>query len=179
MSVATILSTRVRALVPFLAGAVALLLVASPANAFHDGETLKLDFDQFNIHGSFSKKSCSAQADMKSAGGKNTGFSIYWRPGKGLHLLVKHPGNAAISGAQKIHFVFANGKKVTFPMKGKGALLQVPVGLGPRGSSFYSAVQANPSVRIDMPGVKDHVVVDLRQRDKVEAGMNLCREWLH
>ena len=56
--------------------ALSLSLVGSSVSAasYQDSETLKLDYGTFNIHGSASKRACSAQANLKSRGGKNTGL---------------------------------------------------------------------------------------------------------
>jgi len=157
----------------------ALFFTASPTYASHSGETLQMDFGAFSIHGNYDKQACSAQANLTSKNGENVGFAIYWRLGKDLNLLVSHPGNTALKGKQKIRFVFDAGQKVTFPMRGNGAQLQVHIGIGPRGSSFYNAIQANNAVTIEMPGVDDNVRVDLSRRDEVQGGMQSCRDWMH
>jgi len=159
---------------------VATLFLAVPvAEARQGGETLQLDFGAFSIHGSYAKRACSAQANLKSKNGEKVGFALYWRIGKDLYLLVSHPGNAALKGKQKIRFAFDAGQKVTFPMRGNGAQLQVPIGIGPRGSAFYNAVQANDAVTIEMPGVGDSVRVDFGRRDEVQGGMQSCSDWMH
>jgi len=105
---------------------------------------------------------------------------VYWRVAKNdVYLLVSHPDNAKIKGRQKILFLFGNGKRVVFPMRGKGTQLQVPIGMGLKGQAFYSALTTNKTVSIEMAGVSDRVTVDLSRRQDVEYGMALCRQFMH
>ena len=147
------------------------------AASYQDSETLKLDYGTFNIHGSASKRACSAQANLKSRGGKNTGFAIYWRIGRTIHLLVSHPNNSKVNGKHKANFVFPDGSSVNFPMSRSGNQLQVRIGFGPRGSAFYDSLTKNRSVVIQLPAVGDSVDVDLSERERVEIGMEICRRW--
>ncbi|MFQ5438638.1 MAG: hypothetical protein ACE5DK_07400 [Paracoccaceae bacterium] len=159
-----------------------LAIFMSPAQAtlaFHGGETLNLDFGAFSIHGSYSKRACSAQANLKSARGKNVGFAIYWRPRKDIFLLVSHAGNKGSKGSRTVRFTFDDGKFVLFPMRGKGAQLQVPIGFGPRGLNFYDSLQKNRHVTIEFLALKDRVEVDLSRKGAVEAGLMKCRKWMH
>ena len=148
------------------------------ATQFHDSERLRLDYGEFVVNGRYSKRACSAQANLKSRRGKTVGFALYWRVGKDLYLLVSHPDNKTLKGRQKITFAFANGRKVVFPMRGRGTMLQVPIGFGPRGTSFYNAIQKNDSLRILMPGVGDEVRVNLARKAEVERAMWVCEQWM-
>jgi len=143
-----------------------------------DAETLRLDYGEFVVNGSQARHACSAQANLISRDGKQVGFALYWRIGKDMFLLVSHPGNRALTGLQKISFVFDDGRKVVFPMQGHGNQLQVPIGLGPRGASFYSAIKKNDSLRIVMPGVGDEVRLDVSRRAEVERAMQICKRWV-
>ena len=175
----TFLKTGNRTVKFMFAALAAVFLTSTHAQAYHDGETLKIEKGDFRIIGSYTKAACSAQATLKSNAGAKVGFSIYWRPGKDLYLLVTHPKNASVSGRHKINFVFPDGKKVLFPMVKHGTQLQVPVGIGPRGASFYNALQSNRAVRLDMPMISDSVDVDLRLRAQVQQALEACEQWLH
>ncbi len=158
-----------------LSGTPAPLAAATP---FHDTETLRLNYKVFDVLGSYSKQACSAQANLKSRSGKKMGFAIYWRVGKSLHLLVSHPDNAKVNGSHQVRFLFPDGKKLVFPMARSGNQLQVRIGFGAKGSAFYDALKSNTAVRIDLPAVNDSVDVSLKERERLEAGMGLCRRWL-
>jgi len=147
--------------------------------AYHMGDTLKLDLGTFQINGSYSKRFCSGQTNLVSKNGFKVGASVYWDVGKTLYLLVTHPQVAEVTGRQKVRFVFPGGQKVAFPMNRHKELLQVPVGIGPRGIAFYNAVMANSRVTVELTGVNDTIEVDLKDRKKAEAGAIYCREWLH
>jgi len=157
---------------------VAGLCLPVPVSAYHMGDTLKLDYGTFKVYGSYTKQSCSGQANIKSTHGFDVGASIYWSVGKNLYLLVTHPNVGAVKGKQKVIFKFPDGRNVTFPMNRHGDLLQVPVGIGPRGLSFYNAVMANSRVTVELTGVEDTVEVDLKDRHKAEEGAIYCQQWL-
>ena len=165
------------------AGLAATILAGAPPQAraarqVHDSERLRLDYGEFVVNGSYTRRACSAQANVKSRNGKNVGFALYWRVGKDLYLLVSHPDNAALKGRQKITFAFDDGRKVVFPMRGRGKQLQVPIGFGPRGTSFYNAIQKNNALRILMPGVNDEVRISLARKAEVERAMWVCEQWM-
>lgn len=155
------------------------LSIPGTAGAYHQGDSLKMNFGTFQVYGSYTKRYCSGQANLVSQQGHKVGASIYWNVGKTLYLLVSHPQIGSVQGRQKVRFLFPDGQKVTFPMNRHNDQLQVPVGIGPRGVAFYNAVMANTRVTVELTGVNDTVEVDLKDRDKAEKGAIYCREWLH
>lgn len=155
------------------------LVLPGAANAYHQGDTLKLNFGSFTIHGSYTKRSCSGQTNLTSKRGLPVSASVYWTVGKNLYLLASHPEVSKVKGRQTVKFNFPDGRKITFPMKRHGDLLQVPVGIGPRGITFYDALMANPHVTVELTGVDDSILVDLIDKDKAEAGALYCKAWLH
>ncbi|MBZ0127664.1 MAG: hypothetical protein K8F59_00980 [Rhodobacteraceae bacterium] len=157
----------------------AALLLAAPALAYHQGETLRMKFQTFTIHGSVSKHSCSGQANVKSERGHMVGVAVHWRVGKSVMLLAQHPEYASAGGRQKIRFIFPDGKTIVLPMKLYGKQLQVPIGIGSQGLALYHALMDNPSVTVELTGIDDVVRVDLSDRFKAEQGALYCREWLH
>lgn len=162
-----------------LAVVLAALLLAMPALAYHQGETLKMKFRTFTIHGSVSKRSCSGQANVKSRRGHMVGVAVHWRVGKSVMLLARHPDYTSAGGKQKIRFIFPDGKKIILPMKLYGKQLQVRIGIGSHGLALYDALMENPSVTVELTGIDDVVEVDLSDRFNAEKGALYCREWLH
>jgi len=157
-----------------------LALFTLPAQAAHYGETYKADLGSFTVHGSFSKKSCSAQATLRSVRGARVGFAIYWRVGRSLHLLTTHPDNARVSGPQNMQFRFADGQAVAFVTRRNGAQLETNIGFGNAANRFYEMIAANPSLRIELPAIGDAVDVSLADRERILQAMFYCRdEFLH
>lgn len=167
------------------AGVAALVLglamaLPAPASAHHFGETYKRQFKTAVVQGSFRNRACAVQANVRSARKKIVTFGIYWRPGKSLHLVATHPDYASVSGAQKIQFRFPDGQGIAFPMLRTGKKLQIDLGFGSKAQTFNKMVRANKSVTIDLLGVKDRMVVDLREQAKIIAAFKFCREeFLH
>jgi hypothetical protein len=145
------------------------------AHAASNHLTLKLG--PVTVYGNLAKQSCSGQVNLTSERGAPVGASLYYVEGKSLYLLVTHPD--LVKGKQKVKFAFPDGKKVTFPMKRHGKLLQITVGIGPRGLNFYNAVMSNARVTVDLSGINDTVKVDLRDKVKFEAAARYCRTWLY
>lgn len=157
----------------------ALALWAGPVAAYHQGETLKVNVGTFSIHGSYARKSCSAQANLRSAARQAVGFALYWRPGKSLHLAVTHPKNAAASGKQTMRLVFPDGSVLDYPMKRRGNQLQSSIGFGNKAQTLYKTLQRNNRLQIELPGVGDRVDVSLAERELVEGGLFYCQRWMH
>jgi hypothetical protein len=130
------------------------------------------------VLGSYSKRSCAAQATLRSDKGQRVGFSVYWVPGRALHLLTTHPGYSSVDGKQQVRFRFPDGKAMTFAMKRSGNSLQTNIGFGLQAKAFYRQIDSNPGLRIEIPVVGDAVDVDLGRRREVEAAMRHCRDWL-
>lgn len=151
------------------------LLSTGPGQA---DNTLNMNFGTFSVHGNRAKQSCSGQANLVSANGHKVSAAIHWRVGKNLFLLAKHPDVAKVKGRQKVIFVFPDGRKISFPMRQAQGQLQIPVGIGPRGISFYDALMDNPHVTVEMKAVGDEILVDLKDKTKAESGALYCREWV-
>lgn len=154
------------------------IFLAAPAHAVPDADTLKLTFGQFDVYGTYSKRSCAAQIFLPSARGQRMGFSIYWVPGRKLYLMTQHPGYTRARGQQKVQFSFPSGQAMAFDMKRKGARVQADIGFGKAARSFYQLIEANRSMSIDLPGVGDRVEVPLVRRRELESAMRHCRDWL-
>lgn len=164
-----------RALLP---AALALASVGGPAVAAPEGNTMKLRFGQFEVIGTYTKRSCAAQATLRSARGARVGFSVYWVPGSALYLLTMHPNAAQVSGNGQVNFRFPNGQAVAFGMKRNGTSLFTNIGFGGTAQNFYRMIEANGSLRIEIPSLGDAIDVSLAQRREVEAAMRHCRDWL-
>lgn len=175
----TVLTFPRTMLAVILAIALSLSFNAGQARAYHKGEKLKMDYDSFTIHGNFTRRTCSAQANIRSQKGHMVSFSLYWSVGKSLHLLLSYPDLAKLAKRQKLTFRFDDGTKLNFPMQRKKKVLQLPISFGPRGQSFYKAVMTNRNVTIVIEGIGDSVDVKLRDAPRVESGLDLCRKWLH
>jgi len=152
---------------------------AVPTAAYHEGNTLQLKFNTFTIHGNYAKRYCSGQANLTSKAGNSVAVAVFWRAGKNLSILARHPGVAKVKGRQKVVFKFPDGKRIVFPMQKAGDQLQVRVGFGPRGTGFYDALMANRRVLVEMPSLGDAIDVDLSEREEAASGALYCREWLH
>ncbi len=160
---------------------VALVVALTFSNAAHaapEGNTLKLKFGVFDIYGTYTKRSCQAQTFLRSARGQRMGFAIYWVPGKSLYLMTKHPASERVSGRQQVQFRFPSGEAMAFAMKRQGDLVQASIGFGSTAQDFYELIEANRSLRIELPGIGDAIDVDLSKRREVEAAMRYCRDWL-
>jgi hypothetical protein len=156
----------------------ACLFISLPATAKHNGATLKVDQGLFKVTGSIAKNSCSAQANFKSNSAKPVGFSIYWRPSESMHLLVAHPMVATTSGRQKLRFVFPDGTDLTFSTTAHGKILQMPLGLANNVPALFHAVKTNPNVQIEILGINDTILLELRDHKAVLDAMEDCRQWL-
>lgn len=139
---------------------------------------LRMNFGTFSVHGNRAKQSCSGQANLVSAAGHKVSAAIHWRVGKNLFLLARHPDVVKVKGRQNVVFAFPDGRKISFPMQQASGQLQIPVGIGPRGLSFYDALMENPSVKVELKAVNDWIQVDLKDKTKAETGALYCREWL-
>jgi hypothetical protein len=112
--------------------------------------------------------------------GQPVTFAIYWRPGRALVLVTNHPGTGAVQGAQTMQFRFPSGEAMAFATTRSGNQLQTNIGFGGAAQRFYTALRANPSLRIELPGVNDIVEVSLAEREQVISAMLHCRDdYLH
>jgi len=161
-----------------LAGVLVLAALSVTASAAPDQNTLKLSFSTFDVFATYTKRSCAAQADLRSARGQKMAFVIYWLPGKALYLMTQHPGYASARGKQVVQFRFPNGETMAFAMKRKGARVQANIGFGASAKKFYKLIEANQSVRMELPGIGDTVDVNLSRRREIEGAMRHCRDWL-
>ena len=155
-----------------------LFALAVPANAAPDQDRIKLSFGQFDIFGVYSKRACTAQTFLKSARGNRMGFAIYWRPGKNLYVMTKHPAFAKAGGQQTVQFRFPDGQAMAFKMKRKGERVQASIGFSSTAKKFYKMIEANQSMRIELPAIGDTLDVSLKRRRELEAAMRHCKEWL-
>ncbi len=167
----------IRQLVTSLALSAA-LLAPLPAAAIPDGNTMKLSFGGFDVYGTYTKRSCAAQTFLRSARGERIGFSIYWVPGRSLYVMTKHRGYARAGGRQQVQFRFPGGEAMAFAMKRRGERVQADIGFGATARKLYKLIEANRSLRIELPGVGDAVDVDLSRRRELESAMRHCRDWL-
>ncbi len=140
------------------------------------GESFRTSFGPFKIVGSFSKQMCQAQQVARSANGANVGFTVYWRPGRSLHLVTQHPAYRQVEGRQPIRFTFPDGRSMEFDMARNGSVLGTQIGFGGKAQQFYRLLDSNRSLRIDMPGIGDSVPIDLAMRDEVIRAMFFCRD---
>jgi hypothetical protein len=92
--------------------------------------------------------------------------------------MTMHPNYKAVTGQQPVQFRFPDGTVMAFGMVRKGIALQTNIGFGAEARRFYKAIEANPSLRIELPGVNDAVDVSLAERRRVEGGLRYCRKWL-
>jgi len=144
------------------------------------GETYRAQFQGFTVHGSYSKGACSAQANLRSHSGKTVAFSIYWRPGRSLHLLTTHPDAARLAGRGQAVFAFPDGTGLAFPMRRQGAQLSTSIGFGSTAQTFYRKIQAHPRLQIQFPALGDAVDVALTDKARVESALFFCkRAFLH
>ena len=160
---------------------IALFLIVfalNPANAAPNQDQLKLSFGKFDIFGTYSKRSCAAQTFLRSAKGQRMGFLIYWVPRKSLFLSTKHPSFARTSGKQVVQFRFPDGQVMAFNMKKSGDQVQANIGFGSTAKKFYKMIEANNSLRIELPGLGDVLDVDMSRRRELESAMRHCRDWL-
>jgi len=160
----------------FISLIVAMTLLSS--GSLMAGVTLTMNFGTFSVYGNRAKQSCSGQANLISAKGHKVSAAIHWRVGKNLYLLAKHPDVSKIKGRQKVVFAFPDGRKISFPMRQAQGQLQIPVGIGPRGLSFYDALMDNPQVTVELKAIGDQILVDLKDKTKAESGALYCREWV-
>ncbi|MDF0602513.1 hypothetical protein P1J78_17380 [Psychromarinibacter sp. C21-152] len=170
------LSRAVRA--ALMPAALMLALTTGPAPAAPEGNTMKLRFGAFEVIGTYSKRSCAAQSTLRSAKGARVGFSIYWVPGRSLYLLTMHPNAGQVTGNRQVNFRFPGGQAVAFGMKRSGNNLFTNIGFGGTAKNFYKLIEANGSLRIEIPSLGDTIDVSLAQRREVEAAMRHCRDWL-
>lgn len=156
------------------------LAPATPGAAFHLGETWRVSYGTFTVHGTYSQRACSAQANLRSVTGANVSFSIYWRPGRSLHLITTHPRAGQAQGAPNMQFRFPDGQAVAFATSKSGNQLQTNIGFGGAAQRFYRMIEANGSVRIELPGINDVVDVSLAERAAVVRALFNCKdEFLH
>ena len=148
------------------------------ANAAPNQDTLKLSFGKFDVYGTYSKRSCAAQTFLRSAKGHRMGFLIYWVPRKSLFVSTKHPAFAQVSGKQVVQFRFPDGQAMAFKMKKQGDHVQASIGFGSQAKKFYKLIEANDSLRIELPGLGDVLDVDMSRRRELESAMRHCRDWL-
>ncbi|MBV0911876.1 hypothetical protein [Anianabacter salinae] len=151
-------------------------MLAGPVLAQDLGETFRTRFGPFTVVGTFSKQTCQAQQTARSAQGQAVGFTVYWRPGRSLHLITQHPGYRAVQGNQPIRFVFPDGRAMDFDMTRNGSVLGTQIGFGSKAQQFYRLLEANQSLRIDMPAVNDSVQIDLAMRPELIRAMFFCRD---
>lgn len=160
-------------------GLTAALALAQPASAYHQGETFLVKLKTASVHGSFKKRACSVQANLRSARRQPVSFSIYWQPGRGLWLLTFHKGYKTSNGPQQVEFAFPNGQGLRFPMKQKGAQVQANIGFGSNAQALNKLIAASNQMTINLPGVNDRVTVNLSEQAKIVAAVKKCREFLH
>lgn len=157
----------------------ALALMASPAFAFHQGETFQVKLKTAAVHGSYSKKACSVQVNSRSSRKQRVSFAIYWQPGRGLWLLTTHKGYGSAKGKQMVEFIFPNGKGLRFPMKHQGAQVQANIGFSSNAQLLHRLIDVSAEMTINLLGVSDHVTINLAEKRKVAAAMKKCRDFLH
>ena len=155
------------------------LALAPPASAYHLGETFLVKLRTASVHGSYSKRACSVQANMRSEKKQPVSFAIYWQPGKGLWLLTTHKGYQRASGKQDIEFLFPSGTGLRFPMTQKKSQVQANIGFGNSAQVLNKHLKANKRMTINLVGIGDRVAVNLSEQAKIVAAMKKCREFLH
>lgn len=156
-----------------------ILGLSGPANAYHQGETFKVSLKTASVHGSYDKRACSVQVNLRSVKRQRVSFAIYWKPGRGLWLLTTHQAFKNAKGGQNIEFLFSSGAGMRFPMKHKGAQVQANIGFGSNASKLYDNIGTSQSMTINLPGVQDQVRVNLQEKGHVLAAMSKCRDFLH
>ena len=77
-----------------------------------------------------------------------------------------------------MQFRFPDGQAIAFKMKRRGDRVQASIGFGSAAKKFYKMIEANPSLRIELPGIGDTLDVSLKQRRQLEGAMRHCRDWL-
>jgi hypothetical protein len=159
-----------------------LLLAGAPVRAFHDefGDTYQLRLGDFTLVGRYRAGSCALQGSFRSLRGAHTTFTVYWLPGRSLHLATHHPEVARVNGRQTMQFRFPDGTAMAFATTRNGNQLQTRIGFGAAAQRFYEAIERNPSMRIELPAVGDAVNVSLEKREEAVAAMFHCRDdYLH
>ena len=153
--------------------------LTAPASAYHQGETFAVKLKTASVHGSYSKRSCSVQANIRSENRRAVSFAIYWQPGKGLWLLTTHKDYAKARGEQHIEFIFPSGRGLRFPMKQEGAQVQASIGFGNNAQLLNQHIRSSNRMMINLLGVNDRVSVNLAEQAKIVAALKKCREFLH